>query len=169
MALKITKKISETVESFDQVNVQNLSDYATDIVAIGELQDKIADIDALLEKKYAKELEQKAELVKEANKRLKDLRTKLDEHYKGEDPEKVFTENAGTHSVEIGKKGNSRSIIDMKLVQDLFNDDEVFYKLVKMDLKDIDNYLTPPEREAVLETKHTPRPITITPVVRVKV
>jgi len=169
VVLKISKKTVETVESFAEVNVNNLSEHAAEIVAIGEMQDKILTIDAAIEKKFGELLAMRADLVKEATKRLKNLREALDALYADKDPEQTFIENAGTHAVEIGKKGNLRKITDMKLVQDLLEDDEVFYQLIKMDLKDIDNYLTPPEREAVLETTHTPRQIAITPVVRVKV
>lgn len=169
MVLKITKKPVETVETYAEINVSNISDFAAEIVAIGEMQDQVATIEGVIAKKFAKELEQKDELLKEIGKRLKKLREQVNEEFKEKDPDSEYTENAGTHALVVGKAGNQRKVTDMKLLQDLMADDDVFYALIKMDLKDIDSYLTPPERELVLETTRTARPIAITQVVRVKV
>lgn len=168
MALKITKKSDvKEVEDFSQLSTNNISDFAPEIVAIGEMQDAIIAIDEAIAKKFKAELEQRAELVKSANQRLKKLRGQLDELYESSPAEETFIENAGTHAVEIGKKGTQRKIKDMPKVYELMGKVQ-FFKLAKMDLKDIDSYLTPPERDEVLSSEPTARNITITPIVRVK-
>ncbi len=52
---------------------------------------------------------------------------------------------------EIGKKGSSRSIKDLALVKKLMKTD-TFMKVATVTLKDIDAYLTPPEKAECIAT-----------------
>ena len=58
--------------------------------------------------------------------------------------------------VEVGKKGSSRSIKDMGKVVELMGP-ELFLKVASVTLKNLDDYLTAPQRAEVIETKRTNR------------
>ena len=60
------------------------------------------------------------------------------------------------YKVEVGKKGSSRNIKDLAMVKKLMGTD-TFMKVATVTLKDIDAYLTPPEKLQVLTTKRTAR------------
>jgi hypothetical protein len=55
------------------------------------------------------------------------------------------------YRVEIGKQGSSRSIKDLDKIKELMGT-ELFMKVATVTLKDIDSYLTLPQREEVLTT-----------------
>lgn len=55
--------------------------------------------------------------------------------------------------VKIGKAAMSRTINNMKQVAEMVGFDE-FFKLCTFPLGQIDNYLTPPQREEVLDVEH---------------
>ena len=70
--------------------------------------------------------------------------------------DETFTVIGQTHRCEFGKKGTNRTIKDLEQVQAILGD-EVFYSVASVPLKDIDAYLTPPEKELVLEVNRTDR------------
>ena len=66
-------------------------------------------------------------------------------------------------AVTLGKKGVSRSVTEegkYKLAKMLT--EEQFVSLATFKLTDLDNYLTKPQREEVMETSHTNRSIKVT-------
>jgi len=60
----------------------------------------------------------------------------------------------------IGPRGQSRSISDMGLVREMLGD-ELFMQLATVRLGDVDNYLTLPQREKVIETTRTKRSVKV--------
>lgn len=76
------------------------------------------------------------------------------------DADDQFVLRGASFRAEIGVKGSSRSISDMMAVRDMLGD-KTFMELAKVNLKDIDNYLTLPQREKVLAVARTQRSISI--------
>jgi hypothetical protein len=107
-----------------------------------------------------KELQEQLKPFQEAKKALEEAVLHLDQSDSDRDPYEVYTEKGAEYQVELGKQEAARSITDLKAVRDLMGDD-VFMKVAKVNLKDVDNYLTLPEREAVLETKFGKREIKV--------
>lgn len=60
--------------------------------------------------------------------------------------------------VEIGKRGSNRKVTSMAGIRDALGD-ELFMELATITLKNVDDYLTPPQKEKVLETTRTSRSI----------
>ena len=61
-----------------------------------------------------------------------------------------------TYRLEIGKQGSSRAIKDLAAVKKLMGND-LFMKVATVTLKDLDQYLTGPQRDTVIETSRTAR------------
>lgn len=60
----------------------------------------------------------------------------------------------------IGPRGQSRSISDMGLVREMLGD-ELFMQIAKVNLKDVDDYMTLPQREKVITIERTKRSLKI--------
>ena len=58
--------------------------------------------------------------------------------------------------IEAGRKGTSRRIADTLKLRELMGD-ELFFQCASVTLKDIDAYLTAPQRAEVLEETRTGR------------
>jgi hypothetical protein len=71
------------------------------------------------------------------------------------------TEHGAEFDADIGVKGSSRSIKDLKGVRKLMGD-ELFFQVATVTLKDCDAYLTLPQREKVIETSRTKRSLKVT-------
>lgn len=67
-----------------------------------------------------------------------------------------YTADGVTGYIEFGPKGTERKITDIKFIQKRMGND-VFYSLAKVNLGDVDKYLTAAEREKCLKTDRTPR------------
>ncbi|CAA2141447.1 hypothetical protein [Hyphomicrobium sp. ghe19] len=114
---------------------------------------------------------QMAEAIK-INKQIKDLQAKLkpykdeadklqkmvDELEMGDDATDII--KGDRFRAEIGAKGQSRSITDLPKVRK-FLGDKLFMELATVTLKNIDDYLTPPQREEVLKVERTKRSLKI--------
>lgn len=109
---------------------------------------------AKLEKKV-KDLQAEMKKYTDNEKKLQKL---IDELPNGDDEE--FVLRGAAYRAEVGAKGQSRSISDLHAVRDMLGDD-TFMELAKVNLKDIDNYLTLPQREKVLSISRTQRSISI--------
>lgn len=120
---------------------------------VAELVDKVGTLeaDALLIAKQIKALQEKLKPYKAA---VKELQEHVDTLELDDD---ATTELRGTvYRVEVGKRGTSRSIIDLPKVFEFMGED-VFTQVATVPLKAIDDYLTPPQKEQVLKIDRTDR------------
>lgn len=115
----------------------------------------------------AKEAEKIAEQIKKLQDKLKPIKAEQDKLQKmidaleiGDD-EKII-ETAAKFSAEIGAKGNKREIKDLDAAKKYLGD-ELFMKLATITLKNLDDYLTPPQKEEVIKTSRTSRSVKIVP------
>jgi len=121
-----------------------LSDFAEEIDRVGLLTEQAGPI-----LKKIEELQVKLKPLAEAKKALSD---KIDALEIGDDEEVV--EKGAAYQVEIGKRGTSREIKDLTLAKKYLGTD-VFMKVATITLKNIDDYLTLPQKQQVLNTKRT--------------
>lgn len=131
-----------------------------EVVGVSEAVDAYGENWAEINKIAAqiKKLSDKMKPLKEKDKEL--LSAILEtESERGDDEE--FTVSGTNYAIDFGKKGSERSITDIKFIQKRMGN-EVFYSLAKVNLGDVDKYLTAAEREKCLETTRTTR----TPKVR---
>jgi predicted nuclease with TOPRIM domain len=123
-----------------------LSDFA-------ELIDLVGDLNEQAEPIY-KQIAALQEQLKPLSDATKELNAKVEELEL--DPDETREELGTCYRVEVGKRGVSRSIKDMEKVVELMGE-ELFLKTAKVNLKDLDAYLTLPQREEVLKTTRTAR------------
>jgi ABC-type transporter Mla subunit MlaD len=158
MALNITKKKQAAVEV---VTTPVLSELATQIDEIGGLQEKMGKLEREIEQLAGKQIAKLAELSKSCNVKMATLNHHLNAELDkaGVDPDTPAVEKGAKFQAEVGKKGNQRVVTDMQLVENLLETSQpgLFMKLVKINLGDLDDYLTPQEREAVIDTQRTLR------------
>jgi hypothetical protein len=147
MAIILTKKKAKV-----QVQDELVSDFAELIDRVGALSGEAEEIEAAI-----KELQTKLKPYKEA---LAELQAKLEELELGDDETAV--ELGTLYRLEIGKRGTSREVTDMRKVHELMGD-ELFYELAKINLKDLDNYLTLPQRKQVVKENRTKRSFKLVP------
>jgi hypothetical protein len=121
-----------------------LSAFADDIDRVGLLTEQAEPI----LKKIA-DLQAKLKPLAEAKKTLLD---KIDELEIGDDEGAI--EKGALYQVEIGKRGTSREIKDLALAKK-FLGTEVFMKVATITLKNLDDYLTLPQKDQVLKTNRT--------------
>ncbi len=119
------------------------------VSGFADLIDKYGQLTAEAEPIIAK-ITALQEQLKPLGKAKKELQTAVDT-LDLEDDDAVGDELGQVFKVEIGKKGSSRSIKDMSKVVELMGP-ELFLKVATVTLKNIDDYLTAPQREEVLET-----------------
>jgi hypothetical protein len=151
MAIVIPKKKLTQAEPVEPP-VALLSEFADQIDLVGRLQ---AEAEPIL--KQIKELQAKLKPLKDAEKKLQESLDAID----AADDAEGMTEIGAQYSVEIGKKGAARKVKDMLKVYKLMGK-ELFFKVVQVALKDIDAYLTQPQRDEVLETSRTSRSYKLT-------
>ena len=78
-----------------------------------------------------------------------------------EDDVEGHVEKGAKFEAEIGPRGRKREVKDMKLVETALGA-KLFRQLAKVNLKDLDAYLTPPQLDEVLDTKRTDHSIKVT-------
>jgi hypothetical protein len=100
-----------------------------------------------------------AALQEQYEPKLMVLTVQLNELLNGADPDQTFVELGAHYQAKISKQGTLRVVEDLKLLKALFDkiNPELFWQKARVKIRDCDEYLTPEEREAVLETKRTPR------------
>jgi hypothetical protein len=121
-----------------------LSEFAEEIDRVGLLTEQAGPI-----LKKIEDLQLKLKPLAEARKALTD---KIDKMEIGDDEELV--EKGANYQVEIGKRGTSREIKDLTLAKKYLGTD-TFMKVATITLKNIDDYLTLPQKQEVLKTKRT--------------
>lgn len=150
MAIKLTKKKPEVAIAFDQAAQTDLE---KQIDLVGALQEDAAKVAAKIKK-----LNEELKPFKDAMKALEAMVSEMDG-----DPDQVLEEAGSRFRLEAGKKSTSRSIKDMARVREIMGD-ELFMTVVDVKLKDIDDYLTPPQKEEVLSSERTTRSIKVLPL-----
>ena len=121
-----------------------LSAFADEIDRVGKLMEEAEPI-----AKQIKDLQAKLKPLAEAQKALA---KKIDELEIDDDAEVV--EKGAHYQAEIGKRGNQREIKNMGLAKEYLGA-ELFMQVATITLKDLDAYLTLPQREEVLTVKRT--------------
>ena len=122
-----------------------LSEIATEVDAYGKA---LADAAATIAK--IKELEASLKPLKAAEKALQD---KIEDLGLDADVE-GYMQRGAAFQVEIGPKGSKREVTDSRGVKKLLGD-AVFFKIAKVNLKDLDDYMTLEERSEVIEVNRT--------------
>ncbi|MCL4743821.1 MAG: hypothetical protein KJZ83_00250 [Burkholderiaceae bacterium] len=143
MAIVLTKKKPTLVKPEPD---EMLSDFAELIDNVGTLGQEAEKIN--------KQIKTLQEQLKPYNDAVAKLKAKIEEIEAGDDAERE--ELGASFRLEIGKRGTSREIKDLKKVQKLMGND-LFYKCAKVALKDIDAYLTLPQRGEVIKENRTTR------------
>lgn len=141
MAIVLTKKKLKA-----QAHTEVLSDFAVLIDTVGVLQEEAEQIKAKIKELTAS--------LKPYNDAVSELEAKLEELDIGDDDTAV--ELGAFYRLEVGKRGTSREVTDMRQVHEMMGDD-LFYQLVKINLKDLDNYLPLPKRDKVIKVNRTKR------------
>ena len=142
MPLVITKK--KTVEI--ELPVEPLSEFAGLIDIVGALVAEAEEITARIKAEQEK--------LKPYKKALAELQEKIDGIEADDDA--TLEELGGVFRIEAGRKGTSRRIADTLKLRELMGD-ELFFQCASVTLKDIDAYLTAPQRSEVLEETRTGR------------
>lgn len=157
MGVHVTKV---KVETHAETSLPLVSEYAAKVDKLAKLQSDIAKLETAIAAKNAVELKKLTALKADQAELLNTLTEELNTEYEDKDDDTKFVVKGAKsgRAVEVGKKGTSRTITDMKTVHDVM-DTGVFWKTVKMNLKDLDDYLTPEEREEVIKTERTKRPV----------
>lgn len=123
-----------------------LSDFADQIDLVGTLTKEAEPV-----LKQIKALQEQLKPLKDAEKALQETLDSLDL-----DDDATSEELGALFRVEIKAKGSSRSINDLNRVREMLGD-EVFFSIATVSLKDVDAYLTPPQKEEVIDTERTKR------------
>lgn len=141
--ITITKKKTAAPTPVEEL----LSDFAAEIDVYGAEKEKADQIKAKI-----KELTQQLEPFKKAEAALAEKIAELE--YDAD--EKGRIEKGVTYQIKVGAQGSSRKLIDVEKVRKLVGID-LFRKIGTVALKEIDKYLTEPQREQVLEVTRTDR------------
>ncbi len=151
MAIVLTKKkVIEAPSIETGVPDFTLSEFADLIDEVGALQEDAEKIQARIKKE-----QEKLKPYNDAMKRLKDRIAEI------EDKDDEELEELGSrYVVEAGKRGTSREITDMGKVKKLLGG-ELFMQLATVTLKNIDDYMTPPQKAQVLKENRTTRTIKV--------
>lgn len=145
MPLKITtkKQLATQAEAEEvAVTVQTLVDQYSDIY---EKKSKIAA-----------QIKKLQDQLKPVNAKEAELVGQIEAHYAAKGDDEEFVAEGSNGYIEFGKKGSERKITDMKHVRKVMGD-KVFFELAKMNLGDVDKYLTQAERDKCIETSRTAR------------
>ena len=141
-----------------------VSAYAAEIDEIGNLVSEADALEATLTKAVKDKLAKIASIRKDAKAKTTALATKITEdNAEVHDPNDTFSEKGAKFIAELGKRGTLREITDLPMIKQLMDDQDpdLFMKLAKMNIGDVDAYLTPEERELVLKTELKDRSIKI--------
>lgn len=138
------------VKKGGMVAATGVSDFAHLIDEVGALQDEATPI-----LQQIKELTAQLVPFKE---RLAVLQDYVDEL--PVDPDLKFHELGDEYLVEAGVKKVCREVKDLEAVRQAMGD-EVFMQVAKVTLKDIDAYLTPVEKEPLLEVTRGSRSVKV--------
>ncbi|QXN72663.1 hypothetical protein RCZAHN_54 [Rhodobacter phage RcZahn] len=154
---KTTQKLQTPVAT-------EVSAYAAEIDEIGNMVAEADALEATLTKAVKDKLAKIASIRKDAKAKTTALAAKITEdNAEVRDPSDTFSEKGAEFIAELGKRGTLREITDLPMIKQLMDDQDpdLFMKLAKMNIGDVDAYLTPEERELVLKTELKDRSIKI--------
>lgn len=154
---KTTQKLQTPVAT-------EVSAYAAEIDEIGNMVAEADALEATLTKAVKDKLAKIASIRKDAKAKTTALAAKITEdNAEVRDPNDTFSEKGAEFIAELGKRGTLREITDLPMIKQLMDDQDpdLFMKLAKMNIGDVDAYLTPEERELVLKTELKDRSIKI--------
>ena len=123
-----------------------VSDFAAEIDLVGRLTEEAAPILAQIKALQGQ--------LKPLNEAKAALQAHVDA-IEGDDDDKLV-EIGQVYRLEIGKKGSAREIKDLPGVKKMMGT-ELFMKVAKVTLKDLDQYLTGQQRDLVITTSRTQR------------
>src|SRR5262245_26184441 len=146
MPIVLTKKKPAPVEI--EMPVEPLSEFAGLIDLVGALSIEAEEITARIKAEQEK--------LKPYKKAMTELQERTDAIDAEDDA--LLEELGGAFRVEAGKRGTSRRIADLHRLRELMGD-ELFFQCASVTLKEIDAYLTAPQRAEVLEESRTGRTI----------
>jgi hypothetical protein len=132
---------------------KELSTFAALIDEVGELSEQAEPI--------IRRMAALQEQLKPYVAKVKELEEKANEYYADEDADEEFTPLGQKFQLKVGKKGNSRKIVDLKQVMKIMGQ-EAFLKVATVPLKDIDQYLSGAQKDKVINTERVKR--TVKPV-----
>lgn len=147
MALVLTKKKTIASPPFDPA----LSEFAEKIDTVGRLEKEAEKIKARIKAEQEK--------LKPYVKAMKELQALVDGM--DVDADETLDQLGVEYRLEAGAKGTARKVVDMVGVHQLLGD-ELFYQCATVTLKDLDAYLTQPQRDKVIESSRSSRTISIT-------
>lgn len=156
MSLTITHKQARK----EAIDHNAPSAFAAEIDELGKMTleaDKLALKIAAAAGADIKKHEALMKVVKAKEKALKD---KISEAYDSENADETFIAKGIKFILEIGKKGSSRSITNMKLLAGLVGE-ETWWAKCSFNLKDADAYLTPDEALTCIKTDRVERKIAV--------
>lgn len=156
VALVITKKqpaatVAAPTENYSPIAAL-IEAYGTAVLASAPTLKKIKELQALLQP------------VADAKKALEEGIKDLD---LPDDVSEALIHLSPAFRCEIGSKGSSREITDLEKAKELLGQ-ELFMKIAKINLGDLDKYLTLPQRELVIQTKRTTNTYKVEPRVVLK-
>lgn len=159
MAINLKTKVKPV-----EVEAEAVSPYASDIDKIGALMAEADELEKSLSKAVVDKLAKINALRKEAKAKTSALAATITEdHREVFEADKTFTEKGEEYVAELGKQGMSRTIMSMAEAKKILDkqDKTLFLKLAKINLGDLDAYLTPDEAKAVIRTDYGDRSIKI--------
>lgn len=146
MAIVLTKKKVAAPPISDEL----VSDFA-------ELIDRVGTLAVEAEKIQAR-IKEEQERLKPYNAAVAELAEKIAELEIDDDA--TGMELGAAYKAEYGKRGTSREITDMEKVRQLMGD-ELFNQVATVTLKNIDDYLTAPQRKQVIKENRTKRTVKV--------
>ena len=168
MSITINKPESALLVQHAGVQEAHL-DAAFRIDEIGELAQEADTLEAGLSKIARERLSKIAALRKEVKQKTDSLAHDMTVMFDniGAHPETPQTIPGTRYIAKFSKRYTQRKITDMSRVKEFLDaqDDSLFLNLAKLNLKDLDSYLTPEERLQVLDTELQDRKVKVDPKV----
>lgn len=103
-----------------------------------------------------KKLDQAKAFIKEYNDRLSALTAEIEEAHADVGPDDEYEVHGDHHKLTFGKQSQTRTVKDKEKIIAMMGE-KLFLECATISLKDIDNYLTAPQRDEVLEYGHGAR------------
>ena len=153
MAITLTKKktVVTAKPAFETSTPQEIVELIEDI---GGLQDEAVEISSQI-----KALQARLKPYADKTKALQEMITNF-ALAKEIGPDAEFSEYAEDYTLQVGKQGSERKVVDVELAMKRMGK-KVFFEKVTLGLGICDQYLTPEEKVGVVDTKRTLRSIKV--------
>jgi hypothetical protein len=140
-----------------------LSTFAETLDKMADLQDEIAALDVKIAAKAKAETIMRQAAAAKLAAFATQVSEALLEVHADDDPDAEFEELGSRFKAKVSKQGTERKVTDVEKVSKLMGK-KVFWSLAKVNLGDIDKYLTPEEKLDVITTSRKPRSVSFGPV-----